>query len=97
MYPSRSSIDNWAKLGNNGWDWDNLAPYYRKFHTYTPPTEASKASLGVDYIDDSLQDRSGPIKSSYPGFVGPLVKAWPETFKNLGWNVTGDPISGTSL
>lgn len=97
MYPSKSSIDNWAKLGNSGWDWNTLAPYYRKFQTYVPPTEASKTSLGVDYVDDSIQGRTGPIKSSYPNFVGPLVKAWPETFKNLGWNVTGDPISGTSV
>lgn len=74
-----------------------MAPYYRKFQTYNPPSEASKASLGVDYIDDSIQGSSGPIKSSYPDFVGTLVKAWPETFKNLGWNVTGDPISGTSI
>ena len=97
MYPSKSSIDNWSKLGNAGWDWNTLAPYYRKFQTYIPPTEASKASLGVNYIDDSIQGHAGPIKSSYPNFVGPLVKAWPETFKNLGWNVTGDPISGTSI
>ena len=97
VYPNRSSIDCWGKLGNKGWDWDVLSPYYRKFQTYMPPSELSRTSLTVDYVDDSIQGSSGPIKSSYPEFVGPLAKAWPGTFRNLGWNMTGDPISGSSL
>lgn len=45
-------------------------------------------------MDESIQGRDGPIKSSYPDFVGPLVEAWPLTLKNLGWAVTGDPLTG---
>ena len=97
VYPSRSSIDVWGKLGNKGWDWDSLTPYYRKFQTFNPPSAHSKTALGVNYIDESLQGKNGPIHSSYPEFVGPLVQAWPETLKNMGWDITGDPMSGDSL
>ena len=97
VYPNKSSIDAWGHLGNAGWDWNALAPYYRKFQTYVPPSEYSRTSLTVDYVDETIQGTSGPIKSSYPRFVGPLASAWPRTFQNLGWKVTGDPISGTSL
>lgn len=31
--PSKVEIDVWGKIGNSGWDWESLAPYYRKIHT----------------------------------------------------------------
>ena len=33
LYPSKGDIDSWAALGNAGWDFDSLAPYFRKFAT----------------------------------------------------------------
>lgn len=51
----------------------------------------------MDYIDSEIQGHEGPIHSSYPDFVNPLVKAWPAALKNLGWQLTGDPMSGTSI
>lgn len=97
VYPSQTSIDNWGKLGNEGWDWDRLSPYYRKFQTFHPPSETAKESLGVDYIDQGIQGHTGPVHSSYPDFVNPLVKAWPKALENLGWPITGDPMSGNSI
>ena len=28
--PSVQGLDAWEKFGNPGWDWEALAPYYRK-------------------------------------------------------------------
>ncbi|GIJ86600.1 hypothetical protein Asppvi_005490 [Aspergillus pseudoviridinutans] len=28
--PAAADIDQWASLGNHGWSWDQLAPYYQK-------------------------------------------------------------------
>ncbi|KAK5142611.1 hypothetical protein LTR32_005086, partial [Rachicladosporium monterosium] len=33
IYPSAAGLDAWADLGNAGWDWASLKPYYRKFQT----------------------------------------------------------------
>ncbi|KAL8695939.1 MAG: hypothetical protein Q9201_007896 [Fulgogasparrea decipioides] len=96
IYPTRSSIDAWAKLGNKSWDFDTLAPYYRKFHTFHRPSKETEAALATDYVDDNACGKSGPIQSSFPEFHGPLGKAWPETFKNLGFAMTTDPLSGQS-
>ena len=32
-YPSRAELDALIELGISGWDWETIAPYYRKFHT----------------------------------------------------------------
>lgn len=96
IYPAQSSIDAWAKLGNKGWDWETLAPYYRKFHTFNAPSDETTEALATSYIDEAIQGKSGPIQSCFPEFHGPLGKAWPETFKNLNFALTSDPLSGQS-
>ena len=53
--------------------------------------------MATQYIDKATQGKSGPIQASFPEVHGPLGKAWPETFENLGFGVTGDPLSGQSL
>lgn len=96
IYPSKSSIDAWKTLGNKNWDFDTLAPYYRKFHTFNPPTSETQEALATAYIDESVAGKSGPIQSSFPELHGPLGKAWPETFENLGFAMKTDPLSGQS-
>ncbi|KAL8640852.1 MAG: hypothetical protein Q9228_002272 [Teloschistes exilis] len=96
IYPPRSSIDAWEHLGNKDWNWENLSTYYRKFHTFNNPSKETANALGTSYIDEKVQGRTGPIQSSFPEFHGPLGKAWPETFKNLDFPLSSDPLSGQS-
>ena len=93
-YPSKSGLDSWEKLGNKGWNFDTLWPYYQKFHTYTPPSQEVKDFLALDYMDEGVQRMTGPIKVSFGDFHGPLQKEWPETFKRLNMKHTGDPSTG---
>lgn len=59
---SRQDLDNWAELGNEGWGFDDLLPYYRKFETYHPASEAFAAKVNDKYLDASLRGTSGPIQ-----------------------------------
>lgn len=97
IYPSKPSIDAWEKLGNKGWNWETLAPYYQKFTTYNAPSDQTAEALATQYIDEAIQGKSGPIQACFPEVHGPIGKAWPETFKNLDFSVTGDPLSGQSI
>ena len=94
IYPSKTGMDTWAELGNKGWDWDGLAPYYRKFQAHIPPSADVKEALGLEYLDPALQGVDGPIKSSFPAAVDPMQNAWIDTWKGLQKHVKGDPLSG---
>lgn len=92
--PSKASMDAWAQMGSRGWDWETMKPYYQKFHTLTLPSEAAKEYLGIDYVDENVRGKSGPIQASFPASQNPLTKAWVDTFKKLNYKLTGDPFSG---
>lgn len=94
--PSKASMDAWARMGSRGWDWETIKTYYQKFHTLTLPSEAAKEYLGIDYVDENVRGKSGPIQASFPESQDPLAKAWVDTFKLLNYKLTDDPFSGKS-
>ncbi|RHZ50658.1 GMC family oxidoreductase [Aspergillus thermomutatus] len=98
MYPSASNFEAWKALGNQGWGAEDMAPYLRKFHTFSPPSKATAELLGVDrYMNASNQGCDGPVPVSLPDVYGPFNKAWDETFAQLGWQTDADPIAGRKL
>ena len=98
MYPSRANFEAWESLGNDGWGPDVMAPYLRKFHTYTPPSEATSAFLSVDkYMKPENQGNQGPVPVSHLDIYTPFNQAWNETFARLGWNTHADPIAGRKV
>ncbi|KAF7934744.1 uncharacterized protein EAE98_002789 [Botrytis deweyae] len=96
--PAQAEIDSWAKLGNDGWDWAALSPYYKKFYTLSPPPDSETLEhLGIDWINEDYRGKSGPIQVSFPGVIqNPLCKAWIDSFRGFGKLTTGDPFSGNS-
>ena len=74
-----------------------MVNYYKKFHTLTPPTQSVREALGLDYLDDQLQGKTGPIQASFPNMDNPLQKAWIDTFRNLNCHMTSDPLSGEAI
>ncbi|KAK2868032.1 hypothetical protein FQN49_003228 [Arthroderma sp. PD_2] len=96
--PSRAGIDAWAKLGNPGWTWEALLPYYRKSYTLHVPDELTREHLDLGWIDDRVKGVDGPIHVSFTGVAqNPLVKGWIDAFKGLGYSTTADPFSGKSV
>ncbi|KAF2092835.1 alcohol oxidase [Rhizodiscina lignyota] len=88
---SRSDLDNLAKLGNPGWGFDDLLPYYQKCETYNPPSKNSMWPAELSsYIDETLRGTSGPIQTSFP--ETDLVwtqKAFPEAYPRTGTAMGG--------
>ncbi|KAK7728761.1 hypothetical protein SLS53_009366 [Cytospora paraplurivora] len=92
---SKSAVDAWAQFGNPGWDWQSLAPYFKKFHTLSRPSPAASKHLRLDYIDEAVRATDGPVQASFPEVTNdPLPTAWVDTLSALGWPASGDPFSG---
>jgi choline dehydrogenase len=72
-----SDYDLWAQLGNRGWSWDGVLPYFKKSESYQPGP-------------DAYHGGGGPLKVSRPGIEGPLNAAWVEAGQQAGYPYTSD-------
>lgn len=96
VYPSRSSIDLWAKLGNEGWSYDDLAPFYLKFGKRHAPSEQMRDISRIGLFDDSLSGE-GPVQMSFGGY-GVANSAWMDAHIAWGFGPSDvDPASGQTL
>ncbi|OTB09511.1 putative GMC oxidoreductase [Hypoxylon sp. CI-4A] len=90
--PTKQLIDNWASLGNEGWDWEGLGDYYAKAFTFPPVASELEKPLGIDGWPAKVELGKGPIQVSFPGNPNhPIREAWVKTFKNLGYPMPNDP------
>lgn len=48
--PSKTVYDAWEKLGNPGWNWDTLKPYYVKAHSVNAPPAEHGEELGLNWM-----------------------------------------------
>jgi choline dehydrogenase-like flavoprotein len=60
----KAQIDAWETIGNKGWNWANLIPYYKKSEHFDAPT-AAQTRAGASYIAVD-HGRDGPLKVGYP-------------------------------
>jgi choline dehydrogenase-like flavoprotein len=97
VYPSASDIDAWAELGNDGWDWNTLAPYFLKFQAIVPPTGEVKKQLNIIHSDETIRKSNGPIETSFPEQVSVLHRAWTGAFRALGVENVSDPLTGHAI
>jgi choline dehydrogenase-like flavoprotein len=88
--PSKSDLDGWGNLGNDDWSCET---YLRRFYTLSEPAKDTRQVLGLDWIDKHSKGGLGPVQASFPdGKQNAFPKAWVESFKALGFPMTGDPL-----
>lgn len=87
-------FDAWAALGNTGWGWDDLLPYFKKSETYTPPSAANAEEPDINYEAD-IHGEDGPIQVSFPNYIYKQSKNIYEGFNILGVPTAFDPADGT--
>lgn len=69
---SAADYDSWAALGNPGWSWNNLLPYFKKSETFVPPPPALAEQYSIS-SDLSPHGTSGPVQVSFPVYQYPVV------------------------
>lgn len=63
---AKADYDAWESIGNPGWNWDSLFPYFRKSTTLTAPSRENVKKYGYTY--DTAAYGEGPIQASYSLF-----------------------------
>ncbi|KAL8687783.1 MAG: hypothetical protein Q9218_006143 [Villophora microphyllina] len=96
-HASQQDIDNWGALGNSGWSWKELFPYFLQSETYNPPPSTVSQQVDTTFIEPELHGHNGPVQDSFPRFYDNFYKAWIPTYKNLGLGPTGDPKGGLAI
>jgi choline dehydrogenase-like flavoprotein len=74
-----------------------MQKYFRKFQRHHSPPKEAMEILGMEVLNEDTLAMSGPISSSYPKAPDVIQKAWIDTWKRLGKQLNGDPLSGNSV
>ncbi|KAG8831945.1 hypothetical protein FRC17_002316 [Serendipita sp. 399] len=100
---AKGDYDLWKSLGNPGWGWDDLLPYFIKassfsfqLETFTPPSADLAAEFEITY-DMRYHGTKGPVQSSYPPFLYPAVKLFLEAIRQIRSRVPYEYASGDAL
>lgn len=89
-----AEIDAWEALGNKGWNWNTLLPYYMQSERFMSPTGAQKdvgASFDPQYHGDNGDLHVGFRYALPNGSFHGIVQ---ETWESLGYPVNPDVNSG---
>ncbi|XP_036326294.1 glucose dehydrogenase [FAD, quinone]-like [Rhagoletis pomonella] len=74
---NREDYDNWASLGNTGWSYDDILPFYKK----------SENNLQITEVDTALHAVGGPLPVSHFPYNPPLSYAILRGGEQLGLDV----------
>jgi choline dehydrogenase len=66
-----SDYDGWRQLGNEGWSYADVLPYFRRLEDYQPG-------------ENEHHGRGGPVHVSRPGIRHPIAKAFLESAQAAG-------------
>ena len=73
----RYDYDTWARLGNTGWSYEDVLPFFKK-------SEDNRRGA------DDFHAVGGPLTVSDPGFVHPLLRGWVAAAENAGHKANPD-------
>lgn len=88
-----AQIDAWERMGNKGWNWDSLMPYYKKSEYFESPYE-SQVEAGAAF-DPASHGTEGPLTVGWAEPMGNIAGALKSTFGSLGLPFNTDPNNGS--
>ncbi|KAL3278285.1 hypothetical protein HHI36_013619 [Cryptolaemus montrouzieri] len=86
---SRHDYDEWEKLGNPGWSYNDVLPYFMK----------SENCTNCQDIDENYHGYDGYLNIEHPGYESPMSKAFIKSGFDLGYknvDINAKEILGVS-
>ncbi|CAK7225881.1 hypothetical protein SCUCBS95973_006012 [Sporothrix curviconia] len=84
----------WTALGNPGWTWADLLPYFEKSENFTFPS-AQLAAQGNITWNAAVHGSAGPVQATYPDYFFPGSGNWFEAAQHAGIAPDTDPNDGS--
>ncbi|KAF7770784.1 CAZyme family AA3 [Agaricus bisporus var. burnettii] len=96
--PHQTEVNAWHDLISSQpdaheWTWDNFFGALKKSETFTPPTDDTVKTAGIQWNADS-HGTSGPVHATYPGYMVPSTQNWLPTLEAVGIPRNGDADGG---
>ncbi|KAF2091724.1 GMC oxidoreductase, partial [Saccharata proteae CBS 121410] len=88
--------DDWATLGNDGWDWNSMLQYFEKTESFSADFSTQDAASYDIYNDESVHGTSGPVNVSYQGMFYTPTQNFYNGLQEMGVPVEMDPQTGAS-
>ncbi|KAK6852487.1 hypothetical protein PG995_011038 [Apiospora arundinis] len=89
---SRADYDAWEELGNEGWGFDGLLPYFRKSSTLGPPSPEHIREYNIQ--TDPAGYSNGPLQVGFPSTMYPDLKNMTAALTAHGVLTSRNPATG---
>jgi choline dehydrogenase len=90
----KADYDDWVQLGNPGWSWDDMLPYFKKSESYSPIQSSEIAEQYSSREDSSVHGYSGPVNVSFPNYTWNASINFFGGLNELGVPTAYDPNAG---
>ncbi|EOA87221.1 uncharacterized protein SETTUDRAFT_89550 [Exserohilum turcica Et28A] len=87
-----ADYDAWEALGNKGWGWEGLYPYFKKGTTFIPPPADVTEEFNITW--DLEAYGNGPLKLGISDFQYPDLKYYFKAFEGAGAHMPVDGNNG---
>ncbi|KAF4521160.1 hypothetical protein B566_EDAN011610 [Ephemera danica] len=74
---NKRDYDRWRDMGNPGWGWDDVLPYFQRIEDVQVP----------EMRQDPMRGRDGPVTLMFPPYHTPLAESFLESAAELGYEV----------
>ncbi|KAF2126523.1 GMC oxidoreductase [Dothidotthia symphoricarpi CBS 119687] len=91
---SAADYDAWEALGNKGWGWAGMYPFFKKGTKFVAPTQETVDKYGITWNPDVYGD--GPLKVGFSDFQFPDVKDYFAAYAGAGTHMAHDGNNGES-
>ncbi|KAI5922017.1 hypothetical protein F4810DRAFT_721762 [Camillea tinctor] len=92
---TKVDYDDWQSLGNEGWGWDGLLPFFKKSENFTAPDPEFAVRAKITW-DDFVRGHDGLLQYSYSNHFYPLSENWWNDAQSIGIEPVHDPSTGTN-